>query len=104
MAENSKLWQLLVHLAEYEEGWDKFSNDKDGKRDAEVSLESWHDNFHNLLGGGRGSSGNMASTAIAGVSLSRRLFSASITAYCYQSSTPSSGSITGNNHPFILRE
>ena len=65
--ENSKLWQLLVNLAEHKEGWDKFSNHTDGGGDPEVSLESWHDNFHNLLGSGRNSSGNMAWTTVAGV-------------------------------------
>lgn len=67
--EQSKLLQMLVNLSDTKQGWDTFSNHTAGQAPSEVSLESWHDNFHVLVGNGRGQvQGNMMFTAVAAVS------------------------------------
>ena len=79
LGENSKLWQLLVNMADSKNGWEVFSNHtlpkeyKDMK--PEVSLESWHDNIHNLIGSGRQATGNMSQVPVAAVSPIRKSIS-----------------------------
>ena len=74
-----KHWQLLVNMAGSKGGWEVFSNhtkplkDRENPEDdyasPEVSLESWHDDIHDLLGSGRGAAGNMTIVPIAAVSV-----------------------------------
>lgn len=47
--------------------WETFSNHKAGNGNSTISLESWHDSIHNLVGSGIGSTGQMARPQVAGV-------------------------------------
>lgn len=69
LGQAGKLWQLLVNMANLDNGWDVFSRDTATGSTEEVSLESWHDDIHNLIGSGRNAKGNMGMIEIAGVSL-----------------------------------
>lgn len=69
MGQTSKLWQLLVNMSTLEDGWETFSNHGVGADvSSEVSLESWHDDIHGMLGSGRGAAGNMGKVPVAAVS------------------------------------
>ena len=47
--------------------WETFSNHHAGHRDPTISIESWHDYIHNLVGSGIGSTGQMTRPQVAGV-------------------------------------
>ena len=68
VGEQEKLLQMLLTLPGSDQHWDTFSDHSAYQPKSEESLESWHDNFHVLVGQGRdGVSGNMYFTEVAGV-------------------------------------
>ncbi len=50
--------------------WEAFSNHEAGKGNSVVSIESWHDSIHLLVGTGNRASGHMAKSQVAGVRFS----------------------------------
>ena len=59
----------MLNLPGTSQDWDTFAN-KDSKERpprGEMSLESWHNNFHLLVGSGRSVAGNMSYTEVAAV-------------------------------------
>ncbi|KAL9612930.1 MAG: hypothetical protein Q9167_002513 [Letrouitia subvulpina] len=66
LGQAGKLWQLLVNMADLKDGWDVFACDTATGATPEVSLESWHDDIHNLVGSGRNAKGSMGLLPQAG--------------------------------------
>ena len=72
-------------------------DDKSRRYDTSISLESWHDFIHGLVGTGDGNAGHMADPSIASVSFSL-LYTSSLGTDADPSSTRYSGYITSIPH------
>ena len=59
----------MLNLPGTSQSWDTFANRESDKSppQGEISLESWHDNFHVLVGFGRNVAGNMYRPEVAAV-------------------------------------
>ena len=81
ISSSTKLWKLLSRYnkehSNETRSWASFANHKvvdpqsrkigGGRADTSISLESWHDDIHLLVGTGDGYTGHMADSAVAGV-------------------------------------
>lgn len=70
--------------------WERFSNHTASGRNSVISIESWHDDIHNLI------QGQMGDPAVAGVCSSLSTFCMHITNFL-GSLIPSFGSIIGKH-------
>ena len=75
----SRPWESFASHYVYEPGTQEPATEPDPNKpgefrfkrnDTSVSLESWHDHIHNLVGTGSGYGGHMADPAVAGVKIS----------------------------------